>query len=104
VLYSEDKDIPKNPEAALSWFLKAAEQGHPKAQAAVGSAHLMGNGAEQDLMQALMWYQLSANGGDENGAKLTQSLQGQLDDEKRAEVAKLVQEWSAAHPNVRAGS
>ena len=51
-----------------------------------------------------MWYELAARGGDANGAKLTKSLQSQLNDQQRAIVTQLVEGWLAEHPNVKAGS
>lgn len=47
---------PQNIEQAVSWYRKAAEQGHAQAQFDLGSCYLQGWGVVKDSAQALEWY------------------------------------------------
>ncbi len=49
---------------AVTWFRKAADQGHLKAQNQLGLAYALGVGVEQDYEQAVFWYRKSAEQGD----------------------------------------
>jgi len=52
---------------AARWLLKAAEQGHAKAQACLGRLHDKGLGVNKDRAEAVRWYRLAADrdaGGD----------------------------------------
>lgn len=48
-------------QQAFQWFLKAAEQGHAKAQLEVGYSYGVGRGTSKDRYKAFSWYQKSAN-------------------------------------------
>jgi TPR repeat protein len=48
-------------QQAFQWFLKAAEQGHVKAQLEVGYSYGTGRGTTKDRYKAFSWYQKSAN-------------------------------------------
>jgi len=45
---------------ALRWWLRAANQGSAKAQAALALRYESGDGVAQDLIEALTWYRLAA--------------------------------------------
>jgi TPR repeat protein len=46
----------KKPEEAVKWYLRAAEKGHPEAQAALARAYEEARGIGQDFTQARRWY------------------------------------------------
>jgi uncharacterized protein len=46
-----------NVTEAAQWFRKAAEQGHARAQEALGSVFFYGNGVEKSSAEAVRWYQ-----------------------------------------------
>lgn len=46
----------KQPEEAVKWYLRAAEKGHPEAQAALARSYEQGRGTAQDFAQARRWY------------------------------------------------
>lgn len=84
---------------ALSWYRKAAEQGHAAAQFNVGIMLEYGHGTPADPVQAYMWLDLAATrlkpddmaqplaaaGRERVGAKLTP--------EQRAEAQRLARAW-----------
>ena len=57
-------EIRQDYAQAVSWFRKAAHQGHPKAQNQLGLAYALGLGVTQDYAQAVAWYRKSAEQGD----------------------------------------
>lgn len=54
-------------DKAAYWFLRAAEQGHSKAQAYIGRCLELGYGVTKDMEEAIRWYRLSAANGDDKG-------------------------------------
>lgn len=61
--------FPKDYLIAFDWGIKAAQQGHFKAQYFVGSCYDLGKGTTQDYTKAVEWYTLSANQGYANAMK-----------------------------------
>ena len=61
--YNEDLDYDK----AAYWFLRAAEQGHGRAQAYLGRCFELGYGVVKNMEEAIRWYRLSTVEGDDKG-------------------------------------
>ncbi len=49
---------------AMTWYLKAAEQGHAAAQCNLGVLFGLGQGVAQDYAEAMNWYRKAAEQGD----------------------------------------
>lgn len=61
LLFAEGKPgLPKNSKTAMDHYLKAADQNYTLAQRAVAHAYARGEGADQDLVQAVKWYKRAA--------------------------------------------
>ncbi len=61
LLYSgTSRDIRAKPAEAFRWFQKAAEQGQPEAQEAMGRLLLYGIGVPPDTAAAMAWYEKAA--------------------------------------------
>ncbi|GAF59423.1 hypothetical protein JCM18902_2280 [Psychrobacter sp. JCM 18902] len=56
-LYYEGKAVDENAKEALSWYLKAANQGNAVAQAKVGGIYHDGRYVKLDYSKAFEWYQ-----------------------------------------------
>jgi len=54
------EDLAPNASAAVTWFRKAAEQGHASAQLRMGLAYRDGIGVEADVVVAAEWYKKAA--------------------------------------------
>ena len=50
----------KESREAVSWFRKAAEQGHAKAENQLGECYRDGHGVEPDLSEAVRWFEKAA--------------------------------------------
>jgi len=55
--------VPKNPEKALYWDQKAAEQNVPVAQYNMGVRYENGDLVDKNLQMAINWYEVCANNG-----------------------------------------
>lgn len=55
--------IPKDAQQAFTWYQRAAERGHAKAQFALAVAYENGDGVARELATARIWYQRAAQHG-----------------------------------------
>jgi hypothetical protein len=62
-IYRDGRGVPQDNQAAVDWYLKAAEQGDPAGQHRLGDLYQYGQGVEQDYTKALNWYLMAANSG-----------------------------------------
>jgi TPR repeat protein len=62
-MYTEGQGVPQDYAQGATWFRKAAEQGHAKAQYNVGVSYRLGQGAAQDYAQAVAWFRKAAEQG-----------------------------------------
>lgn len=56
--------LAQNPSEGANWLLKAAEQGHVRAQCDLGVMYHKGFGVDQSYEDCLKWYRMAANQGD----------------------------------------
>lgn len=65
VMFDEGKFLPKDPQRALSWYRKAAEQDVPVAMAQfkLGNMYADGRGVRKDDRQAVSWFRKAAEQG-----------------------------------------
>ena len=63
LLLSGRNGVGKSPEAAVSWFRKAAGKGHPGAQTGLGLCRYYGLGVGKDLDLAVEWFRKAAGQG-----------------------------------------
>ena len=52
--------VKAEPEEAVSWYLKAANQGHERAQIDLGHCYRDGKGVGQNYVRAYKWYSIAA--------------------------------------------
>lgn len=62
-LHKKGLHLTKDEARAAQWFRKAAEQGLPEAQNALGAMYLHGRGVPKDYTQALIWFVKAAEQG-----------------------------------------
>ena len=61
--YYGNNGKPEDEEKAVKWYLKAAEQGHAKAQYMIGECYFAGRGVDEDEDEAAEWYLKAAEQG-----------------------------------------
>jgi hypothetical protein len=80
----------------FQWLCRAADHGHPNAQAEVGRHHLKGlNSLQKDLTRAYVWYTLSASSScfSYSYAFDLQKLTREMTSEQIAQAEKQLQNW-----------
>jgi hypothetical protein len=61
-MYAGGKGVAKDEAVAVSWYRKAASQGHAPAQASLGDAYSKGlGGVVKDDAKAAAWYRRAAD-------------------------------------------
>lgn len=89
ILYRDGgKGVAKNPQKAVEWFRKAAEQGYSNAQDELGKCYARGTGIPKDMTKAVEWFAKSAEQGNMEGqndlAKCYLTGDGIAKDERKA--------------------
>ena len=62
-MYARGKGVPRDYQEAMSWYRKAAEQGHVSAQFSLGFRYATGWGVPRDYREAMSWYRKAAEQG-----------------------------------------
>jgi len=82
---------------AERWYLRAAEQGDPFAQASLAILFRFGKGVAQDYAQAYKWFYLAASrttGSDRDSiVELRDSTAARMTADQIAEASRLAREW-----------
>lgn len=76
--YSTGKDVERNLDKGMKWYVEAAERNHDKAQYELGVACETGVGMPKDAAQAYSWYYLSAQKGNLDAVEKRDKLQSSL--------------------------
>ena len=75
-MYWEGRTIDPDPNEALKWYLRAAEQGHREAQVRLAQLYERGEGIRQNYERAAQWYIKATKQGDlESEIRLAQQRQ-----------------------------
>jgi TPR repeat protein len=87
--------VSKNNVEAVTWFRKAAEQGHRLGQLNLGFSYMEGWGVPQDFILAYMWFNLAAAAaqGETTAAQMRDILGKKMTPAQIAEAQKLSHEW-----------
>ncbi len=64
LLYYHGNGVPQDPDAALTWFRRAADQNDAVAQFHLGVMFSKGDGVPQDYAEAANWFRRAADLGD----------------------------------------
>jgi TPR repeat protein len=91
-MFANGHGVPQDDGEAKAWFLKAANQGYPPAQFALGVMYREGRGVQQDNIRAYLWFNLSAARGNEKAAKALDSLEQRMTPTQLADAQK---QWSS---------
>ncbi len=68
--------VERDVDEAVRWYEKAAEQGMPEAQTALGDLHAVGVGLPADPEAAASWYEKAASQGHEAAQAKLANLRG----------------------------
>ena len=93
-LYSLGQGAPYSDHMALFWFQKAAEQRHALAFAKLGMMYERGRGVLQNLIDAHMWYSLSAAYGEKRAAESRDAVATKMTRSQIAEAEERAKKWT----------
>ncbi len=93
-MYHNGWGVPQDYIKGVKWHRQAAEQGHARAQGALGAAYYSGEGLPQDYVLAHMWLNLSAAQSYTEASQLRDNLaESLLTPSQIAEAQRLAREW-----------
>jgi len=62
-MYADGRGVEKNDREAFAWMVRAAEQGHARAQFNLGAMYETGRGVVKNKRDAVAWYRKAAEQG-----------------------------------------
>ena len=77
----------------MTWYRKAAEQGHPGAQTNLGVLYYKGNGVKQDFVEAEKWFNIASKVGYEDAKMNSELMTKLMTSEQVAEAQRQAGEW-----------
>jgi hypothetical protein len=85
--------LPTSPETT-KWLCRAADQGHPVAQAQVGLLYSQGSeGLPKDIVKSFKWYQLAAANGSKKANDKTEEMQKGFTANQYQRLKALTRDW-----------
>ena len=87
------RGVPQDYAQALSWYQKAAEQGHPGAQTNLGVLYYKGNGVKQDYVEADKWFSIASANGYEDAQENRELMEKLMTPVQVAEAHRQADEW-----------
>ncbi len=94
-------DFARDMTLAAEWYRKAADQGDVSAQGMMGTLYSMGQGVEQNYVEAYYWLDLAAAVDGPKQAQYAayrQMMGAHLTTDDLAEIQDREAKWKAAHP------
>jgi putative methionine-R-sulfoxide reductase with GAF domain len=95
--YASGDGTAKDYHAALGWFLKAADNGNPRAPVKIASCFWAGKGTQQDFGRAYFWGLLAQAAGDETGRVIVINSAPHLSDRHRSAEQQEADSWLRSH-------
>ena len=95
--YASGDGTAKDYHAALDWFLKAADNGNPRAAVKIASCFWAGKGTQQDFGRAYFWGLLAQAAGDETGRVIVINSAPHLSDHHRSAEQQEADSWLRSH-------
>ena len=93
-LYSLGQGAPFSDPMALFWFQKAADQRNALAFAKLGMMYERGRGVSQNLVEAHMWYNLSAAYGEKRATESRNAVAKLMTAEQITEAEARAKKWA----------
>jgi len=81
---------------ALEWFVQAADQGHSRAQLALGFMYYRGMGARKERARAFMWFSLAAQRGEKVGEQHARAMWRRMKPHELEAANLMIERWYEA--------
>ena len=92
-MYDNGEGVTQDHAEAVSWYRRAAEQGHPSAQINLGLMYNYGKGVPQDYVSAHTLFNLAGAQGNENGRQARDRLAKKMTARQIAEAQRRARDW-----------
>ena len=96
--YATGDGVSLDDRKAVSWFIKAAEQGYIPAESKLGSFYYNGRGVPQNFNEAYRWAVLARASGDDTSKTLVPLVARHLTPEMMASIELDANRWLQQHP------
>lgn len=97
MMYLRGKGVSPDPDTAMAWFQKAADQGHVSAMLQIGKMFQAGKVIERDLAAAHRWFAIAEAHGHPEGEKRRMVVEAELSDDQIAQSEVESRGWLEAH-------
>ena len=101
-VYAAGRGVSQDAAEAVTWFRRAAEQGHAGAQLNLGLMYAAGRGVPQDNVEAHMWLNLAASRSSGEQRELAvprrDAVAERMTPADLSEAQLRAREWHAEHP------
>ena len=94
-MYAKGQGVAQDYGEAMTWYLKAAEQGDADAQYNIGFMYNEAQGVSRDYVQACMWLKLAAKQDHEDAKDDLAETEAKLTEDQVAEAERLAAAWLA---------
>ena len=94
--HDNGEGVPQDYVQALSWYQKAAEQGHLGAQTNLGVLYYKGSGVKKDYVEADKWFSIASAGGYVDAKENRELMEKVMTPVQVAEAHKLAEDWTKA--------
>jgi TPR repeat protein len=97
--------FPRDMTQAAAWYRKAADQGDTGAQGMLGMLYSLGQGVQQDDVEAYFWLDLAADAPGPHQAQYIANRQNvgtRITEDQLEQIRERVARWKAAHPQPNA--
>ena len=92
-MYQHGQGVPRDYEAAVRWYRRAAEQGDADAQNNLGVMYGKGQGVPRNYIEAYIWYSLAAAQAYDAAANNLDWLEKRMTPGQIAAAQELARNW-----------
>ena len=96
-MYADGRGVERDPEQAVHWWNKSAEQGHDWAQYKLGKMYADEESEMEDYLLAYMWLEIASSGGHIRASKRKEKLADKMSKSDMSVAMELAREWGAKH-------
>ena len=92
-MYDFGRGVAQSDADAMTWYRRAADQGHATAQNNLGAMYADGQGVGQDYVEAMMWFILASKSGDPDAPQSIDMARRLMTPSQMDEAQRRAQAW-----------
>lgn len=91
--YLKGEGVKQDEREAANWYEKAANQGYPDAERAMGFVYRGGGARPMNKILSYMWFDLAAENGDDGAVELRNDVAWSMTESEIDEARKKAHDW-----------